>query len=128
MKKLTSNDHEIIDGWYKDWGLPITPKSWYSDEAYILDNICAGQIYQMGNSKMFWIEGIVTNPNCEKELKKEGINKMINFLTNKSKELGAEIVMTSTPRESLENMFKNQGYKNAPEKYAHLGVLFGKVG
>ena len=70
---------------------------------------------------MFWIEGIITNKQSDKNLRKEGLNILIKNLCIIAKEKGADIIMSSTPRESLKETFENCGFRLTPEKYYHLG-------
>jgi hypothetical protein len=123
IKKIDQKDYELICSWYETWGLPITPRSWFSSETYIIEDKCSASLYALGDSKMYWIEGLVTNPSCDKKLKSESIMKLIDFLQNRAKELGAEIVMTSTPRKGLQQMFIESGFNNAPEAYIHLARM-----
>lgn len=110
---------------YKEWNLPITSKNWLTEDTFIIENeekiVCSGSLYQLGKSSMYWIEGIVTNKNIEKNLRKEGLHILLEHLYKIAKQKGAEIVMSSTPREGLKEIFENCEFKLTPEKYYHLG-------
>lgn len=128
LRKINLNeDYEKFSELYKKWNLPITPKSWIPEDTFIIeknnDLICSGSLYQLGNSAMFWIEGIISNKDIERATRKEGLSMLVNTLFNVAKEKGAEIVMSSTPRESLKNLFENNGFKETKEKYYHLGRI-----
>ena len=120
-------DHETIASWYTKWELPITPNSWYTNLSFINEKDSKpesfGCLFQMGTSNMYWIEGLMTNPDSDKETRKENLKELVNFLDNKAKQLGAEIILTSTPRDSLRDLFMEIGLTPAPEKYYHLGRL-----
>lgn len=120
-------DYQKYSQLYEDWKLPITPKNWISEDTFILEEygniVCSGSLYQLSNTSMFWIEGIITNKNMENDLRHEGLQFLIGHLWKIAKEKGAEIVMTSTPREGLKETFKDFGFKITPEQYYHLGRL-----
>jgi len=122
-----NKDYTDYSKLYKEWDLPITPKSWISEDTFIIEAggqiVCAGSLYQLSNTSMFWIEGLVTNKYLDKSLKQEGLQILIKELSKIAKEKGAEVIMTSTPREGLKETFKDCGFRQTPEKYYHLGRL-----
>jgi hypothetical protein len=109
---------------YKEWNLPYK-KNWIQEDTFIIEDnsavICLGSIFQFGKTPMFFIEGIISNKNVKKDLRKEGLILLIDKLYKEAKEKGAEVVMTSTPRDSLKNLFQENGFLETPEKYFHLG-------
>jgi hypothetical protein len=121
------NDYEQHSSFYRDWKLPETPKTWIPEDTYVVEEIgqiiCSGSLYQLGGTAMFLIEGIITNKNTNKNLRKESLDLIINHLVNIAKEKGAEIIMASTPRDGLKNMFEDNKFMITPEKYYHLGRL-----
>lgn len=120
-------DYKQYSQLYKEWNLPITPKSWIPENTFIVEHnneiVCSGSLYQLDKTPMFWIEGLVTNKNTHRILRSEGLHVLIENLYKIAKEKGAEIVMTSTPRTGLKEMFKDCGFQVTPEQYFHLGRL-----
>ena len=53
-------------------------------------------------------------------LKKEALSVLITELTKLAKEKNAELILSSTPRESLNTIFLSNEFKNTPEKYFHV--------
>lgn len=118
---LNKENYNILVQWYIKWNLPITPFSYIPKNSYIVGNTCAGFLYRLDNTPLFWIEGIISDPNItNKELKKEALNILISTLEDIAKKEGGELLMTSTPRENLNNIFLSKEFKNTPEKYFHL--------
>ena len=125
IRKFELSDYSTLVKWYIEWELPITPYSWLSEETYIVENgdepLCVGGVYQLDKAPFFWIESIASNRNSKKEDRKQAIKFLIKHLEAVAKNKGAEIIMGSTPRDSLADTFKELGFNNAPEKYIHLG-------
>jgi len=117
--------YNILESWYKDWNLPITPSSWIPDTSYMVYNdlkpICSGFLYQLGQTPMYFVEGIISNRSASKDERKEALDKLIKHAYVVSKELKGEILMTTTPRFSLTQLFVENGFNYTPEAYFHLG-------
>jgi len=113
----------LIDLW-DNWQLPHTPKSWLPEDTFIIENedkiICSGSLYQLGKTPMFWAEGIISNKDIDKNIRKEGLDLLVNHLFIMAKAQGAEIVISSTPRDGLKDIFLSRGFNPAPEKYHHI--------
>jgi hypothetical protein len=121
IEPITFEKYMSLIEWYYGWGLPITPFSYIPKNAFIVDDICAGFLYQWDNTPMFWVEGIISNPKIkDKDLKKKALSALIKKLEEIAILNGAELIITSTPRESLNEHFLKLGFKNAPENYFHL--------
>ena len=117
--------YDTVVSWWHGWNLPSSPKS-FLPLGYVARNakqepICAGFLYQLGNTPMFWIEGIVSNPEASKEDRKDALVRLITALTKEAKDRGCEMLLGSTPRDSLAAIYGECGFGAAPEKYLHVG-------
>jgi hypothetical protein len=121
IQKITVENYKTLVSWYISWKLPVTPYSFIPRHSYIVENICAGFLYQLDNTPMFWVEGVVSNPEIkDKELKNKALCALINKLEEIAKSNNGEMIMSSTPRSSLNSVFLSNGFKNTPENYFHL--------
>lgn len=119
---INSENYATLVEWYLGWNLPITPYSYIPKTSVIVEDVCAGFLYRMGETPMFWMEGIITNPKIkDKELKAQGISAVVEILESFAKLEGCELLMTSTPRETLTQKLLKMGYSSTPERYFHLG-------
>lgn len=128
IKKFTTEDYKILDFWYSEWDLPKTPISWISDTSYFVFSdeipVCFGSLYQLGNTPMYWVEGLISNKDLDSSIKKAGISELINHFNSLQKDLNIEILLTSTPRESLKQLFESNNFRKTPENYYHLARIF----
>ncbi|KZE77495.1 hypothetical protein AV926_14060 [Myroides marinus] len=72
-------------------------------------NICAGYIY-FTNSKICWIEFIVSNPNYRELDRKEAIKELILQLGYIAKDNGFKVAYTNLKNPSLIKFFSDVGY------------------
>lgn len=118
-------DYSSYEVLYKEWNLPVTKKDWIPEDTFIVENdgklVCSGSLYQLSQTPMFWIEGLISNKNIDKTIRKEALIVLINKLYEVGKEKGAEIILSSTPRDGLKDIFEENGFYQTPEKYYHLG-------
>jgi len=72
--------------------------------------VCAGFIIQT-NSKVAWIEWIVSNKNFKEKLhRKDALNLLVQTLTDVAKKTGSTYAYTILKSPSLINIYKNNGY------------------
>lgn len=121
IQNINTENYKTLVDWYTLWELPITPYSFIPKNSYMVEDVCAGFLYQLDNTPMFWIEGVISNPKIkDKELKNKALCVLINKLEEVAKSNGAEMVLTSTPRVGLNALFLGCGFLNTPENYFHL--------
>ena len=99
IRKLNKSDyHDILLGWWKDWGWETPPElDILPDEGesgvivYQGDTpVCAGFIYT-SNASLCWISWIVSNKQYrDREKRKESIKMLIETLSITGKKLGAK--------------------------------------
>jgi hypothetical protein len=72
--------------------------------------VCAGFLY-MTNSKMAWVEWVISNKNYRKKpQRKEAIVYLIETLTNIAKNNGATFAYTVVKNKSLSAIYEQIGY------------------
>lgn len=116
IRLLTDNDYSTLLNWWSFWKFPAPAKDILPEEGrggimVYKDSIeiCAGFLF-FTNSKMAWLEFIVSNPEYKEKDRKEAICFLINELTFIAKSKGFKVVFTSIKNENLINRFKECGY------------------
>ena len=124
IKRFEDTDYSRLVTLWDNWSLPHTPITWIPKDTFLVEIdqklVCSGSLYQLGNTPMFWAEGIISNKEIDKNIRKEGLDLLINHLFLIAKAQGADIVISSTPRDSLKDIFLSKGFSPAPEKYHHI--------
>lgn len=104
---------DILCDWWKDWRwtppnyemLPQTGIIVYNDEV----PVCAGFVY-FTNSKMAWVEYIVSNFHYRDFNRNELIELTINTLCELAKDNGFNYLYTSLKNKHLVNKYKKCGF------------------
>lgn len=118
VRVLKENDYDdILVGWWEDWKwIPpvkdFLPLNGLGGIMVEWDGIpvCAGFIIQT-NSKVAWIEWIVSNKNFKEKLhRKDALNLLVQTLTDVAKKTGSTYAYTILKSPSLINIYKNNGY------------------
>lgn len=121
IELVNEQNYEMLVEWWKGWNLPVTPRSFIPTNSFVVSDVCAGFIYKLDSTSMWWIEGVVSNPAIkDKDLKKEALCLLIRELEQVAKVNNGQLVLSSTPRESLNSLFLELGFNNTPEKYFHV--------
>jgi len=118
LRPLNEFDYDnILLGWWEDWGWVAPMKDMLPQDGiggiivYDEDEpVCAGFLY-MTNSKMSWVEWVISNKNYRKKpQRKEAIVYLIETLTNIAKNNGATFAYTVVKNKSLSAIYEQIGY------------------
>ena len=126
IRLLTDDDYPTLSEWWVAGKFPVPPKDFLPEDGkgglmVHKDDveICAGYLF-FTNSKMAWLEFIVSNHEYKEKDRKEAICFLINELTHIAKSKGFKIVFTSVKNENLVNRFKECGYVIGSENTKEL--------
>ena len=118
LRPLIESDYEdILLGWWKSWRFPAPPKDFLPDNGtggiMVLDGdtpVCAGFLYTT-NSKVVWVDWIVSNKEYRKKPhRKDGLNLLIQTLTNTAKDKKYKYVYANNNNTYLIDAFLSNGY------------------
>lgn len=122
VRVLEYEDYATLCEWWDFWRFPA-PSEYFlpsdeKDNCYtgimIEDgegnDCCAGFIY-MTNSRVCWMEYIVSNPKIKgKPKRRKMLERLIDELSKYAKSLGYYWIFTTLKNESLINHYKSQGF------------------
>ena len=115
-RTLTESDYEILTDWWKAWGWPILVKDMLPDNGTggIMvenegENIVAGFLY-WSNSKLVWLDWIISNPKTNRDIRQEAIKKLILTAEHMTKEAGSKYMMSISRSNSLLKIHKELGW------------------
>ena len=116
IRLLTEADYPQLVEWWKWHRFPPPAQEMLPDNGtcgIMLSkngvNVCVGFVY-FTNSKMCWIEFIVSNPNYRESDRKESIKVLINSLSELANQHGFKVAYTNLKNTSLVNHFADCGY------------------
>jgi hypothetical protein len=108
--------HPVICGWWEKHSFGQIPLSHLPKNGRIVadfetnEPLAAGFIY-MTDSKMGWLEFIVTNPHSNPITRAKAVDALVEELVLLSKDLGIECLFTSTTRDSLSKTLQKHGFR-----------------
>ena len=115
-RTLTESDYEILSDWWKAWSWPVMAKDMLPDNGtggimveHEGENIVAGFLY-WSNSKMVWLDWIISNPKSDKDIRQEAIKKLILTAESMTKEAGSKYMMSISRSNSLLKIHEQMGW------------------
>ena len=120
-RTLTESDYEILTDWWKAWGWPVLAKDMLPDSGTggIMienegENVVAGFLY-WSNSKMVWLDWIISNPKTNRDIRQEAIKKLILTAESMTREAGSKFMMSISRSNSLLKIHKELGWTIDPD-------------
>lgn len=115
-RQLKESDWETLQSWWKAWGWPemnkdLMPLDGLGGLMVYKGNIliAAGFLY-LSNSKVAWLDWIISNPEYREKDRKESFNLLINNLEDVAKQQGYNIIISIARNKSLIDTHKKLGY------------------
>lgn len=115
-RTLTESDYEILSDWWKAWGWPVMAKDMLPDNGTggIMvenegENIVAGFLY-WSNSKLVWLDWIISNPDADKKIRKQAIEMLILTAEQMVKDAGSKYIMSISRSNSLLKIHEKLGW------------------
>lgn len=123
-RALERADLEVLNEWWQAQGWPVIDPDFLPETGFIVsslahDSLAAGFVYR-NNSKIWFFEWVVGNPDAPKEARREAVSSLIDYVLKWSKDQGARAVMTMTKHEGLISRLEGAGFQVADEQMKHL--------
>ena len=120
-RTLTESDYEILTDWWKAWGWPALAKDMLPDNGtggimveHEGENVVAGFLY-WSNSKLVWLDWIISNPKVSRDIRQEAIKKLILTAEHMTKKAGSKYMMSISRSNSLLKTHKELGWTIDPD-------------
>lgn len=102
-------DYSEVATWWKAHGWPEIPPEALSPTGFVVDGICAGWFYKT-DSKLSWIEWVVSNPSVEPEVRGAGLDALMGRLIEEGRRLGFSSMFSSISNKRLIERYKKHGF------------------
>ena len=116
IRVLTEEDYGTIMEWWTRWEWPVLPRHMLPDNGksgYMVEKddklIVCGFLY-LTNSKIAWLEWIVSNPDYREKDRKQAIELLIKGAENVCKNQGIRYIFSIGRSQHLINTHKQLGY------------------
>jgi len=109
IREYNDNDYITLCEWWVEHKWGVIPMNCLPKVGFVVNNICAGFLYQT-DSKIAWLEWIISNPQSNKEERDVALDLLINQLLITAKELGFKLVFTSVKHPKLKERYLEHGF------------------
>lgn len=128
--KFDSELHfEVLKSWWLQYGWVVPELETLPPTGFIAVSngapICAGFCY-FTDSKMAFMDWIIGDRSADKELRKQGVDMVINALITRAKEKEVGIIYTVTGNTHLINTYKELGFGEMEKNISSLAYSFNK--
>lgn len=117
-------DYPFIVSWGEKQDWPIMPPKYYGHKGYIAyDNdtpIATAFVYRDKGCPFCILEWVIGNPDVDWEVRKEGLDLVIDTASQWAKNDGAEIVLTMTKNKRLIEKYIDNKFIQTDEGVTHL--------
>lgn len=117
IREIEDNDYkDILVGWWEQWGWEPPQKDFLPRDGkggiIVYDGdtpICAGYMY-LTNSKVSWVDWIISNKEYKGKERKAAISLLVDTLTNICKNAGSKYVYALIKHQGLIETYEMLGY------------------
>ena len=117
VRSLTSEDYKILSEWWKEWKWPALPKEALPNNGksgimvYKKDILVVAGFLYWSNSKMVWLDWIISNPKYKENDRKEAIEILIKTAEGMVRKQGGGVMMSISRSKSLLKTHKKLGWQ-----------------
>jgi hypothetical protein len=115
-RSLNESDWETMSSWWKWWRWPEVSKEVLPLNGLGGIMICKGEepvaagFLYLSNSKVAWLDWIISSPTYKESDRKDALEMLINTLEDVAKQQGYTIIISITRSNSLIETHKKLGY------------------
>ncbi len=117
VRYLSEDDYHILCDWWKDWRWPVISRDFLPENGkggFMISNkgvdICAGFLY-MTNSKVAWIEFIVSNFHYREADRQDAIEYLIHVLVEACRQNGYDYAFSTLKNSALIKKYEKCGFE-----------------
>jgi len=130
LRRLEESDYDTLVTWWKDWKWEAPPRDFLPENGtggFMVSNndsdICAGFIY-LTNSKIAWIEFIISDKQYKEEDRNEAIQFLINSLSSVAEETGAKYGYAILKNKSLMKYYEEANFTVTSDKNTEMITIW----
>ena len=116
IREIRESDWDTMQDWWNKWNWPIMSKDLLPMNGcgglmvYKENELIACGFLYLSNSKVAWLDWIVSNPEYRNDDRKQAISYLIECLEEVAKQQGYEIIISIARNKSLIETHKKLGY------------------
>lgn len=107
MRRAVPRDYKSIASWYTARGQEAPPE--YPPVCVIMPQVASGGLIPTQGS-ICLIEGLITNPRASKQVRSDGLDKIIKHLTEYAKNMGFSYIVGLTKVPHVVSLSEKHGF------------------
>jgi len=119
IRLFNPSDYELLCSWWKEHNWPSIPFEFLPKIGIIVDDCVAGFIYST-DSKICWLEFIISDPKSENYKRQVALNILIEEACKTSSALGFKAIFTSVSHKRLIQKYQNNGFEITDNNMTNL--------
>ena len=119
-------DLPILRDWMERWNMTTLPDWWYPENNYIIDDVVFASYYKT-DSKLAYLENIVSNPDCLHEDRFKGVELISKHIFKQAKKDGFNLVCGWTNNKSIVKNCNQHGMIASKPEYSVLIYNLDKI-
>lgn len=109
VRMFADSDYPMLCTWWAKWNFPIPALDVLPSTGYIVDESAAVFIY-LTNSPVAWMEWLVSDPECDKELRSAAVDVAIDHAICQAKLTGSKVFFTTSNRPAVSSRLEQHGF------------------
>jgi len=118
------SDYDTIVEWGTKQGWPMMSSKYYGLKGFMATEsntpVAVGFVYRDEGCPFCILEWVIGNPDVDWELRKKGIDNIMEACFSWAKEDGAEVVLTMTKNKRLIEKYKENKFVETDNEMTHL--------
>jgi len=119
MKFDKDKHYDTICSWWEKHQWPKIPLTMLPQTGYIVDDLCAGFLYQT-DSNIAWLEFIISNPESTKDDRSKALDILIDRLSEDARGMGFTMIFSSINHSNLINKYEKNGFNIADKNMTNM--------
>lgn len=111
-RRLTEKDHPVVKSWWEAHKWPAISRDLLPETGIIVESdrpIVAGWVYKT-DSKMGWLEWIISNPETTKEERSQALDELLQVALSEARDLGLTVLFGALSHAGLIDRYKKHGF------------------
>lgn len=119
----TTDDHEMVAGWWRAWNWPVIPPESLPQTGVIISNggvdVCAAWLYRT-DSCCSCMGLFISNKDAPKAARKGCVDYLIRVISEISRQLGFTAILATVTRQSLVKALERNGFGHKEQNVTNL--------
>ena len=122
VKNYNDSYYSQLQNWCEDRGFDAPDKEMLSDIGFIIPDVCVGFLY-LTNSKVCYLETILSNPNSSDALRDSSIDLIVEALIQKATILNYKLILSVTKLDCIVKRALEHGFTTSSKQTLLIKVI-----